>query len=504
MTIPITLSKLIELRRSVPIATYDSNVSLADRFLLPPFSVLDARQGYWQKRKKMWLDLGIQSELGRGGGVNNQSEMALRLAGGFDNHPAHKSKLSKSEELGPIPGGKTGKNSAYLFHKDGRYQSLKGQNKRRLAKTYNMGMKATKDNNWSTEDNQGSGTSIFDPVLCEIAYRWFCPLAGRVLDPFAGGSVRGIVAAKLRRSYSGVDLRSEQAEANYDQAEVICYDCETDLRWVVGDSINIATLLPGEYDLVFSCPPYADLERYSDDPRDLSTMEYTQFLSVYRTIIGASCSMLRENRFACFVVGDIRDRATGFYRNLVGDTIRAFRDAGLELYNDAVLVTSVGSLPIRVGKQFANYRKLGKTHQNVLVFLKGDAGRATEACGPVDINDLEMPEYVEGAVAMCRQEVMGTLAEGRLMGTEPEVGQLNTSPTESYLLCDIVRGWARASGTTIPRCWVGIEGQWLQIESNVDLTYLVGDEVYLNTIVFPEALSPQSTPPPPRRMRGGL
>jgi hypothetical protein len=42
--------------------------SLADRFGVPPFSVLDARQGYWQDRKRAWLSLGIQSELGRGGG----------------------------------------------------------------------------------------------------------------------------------------------------------------------------------------------------------------------------------------------------------------------------------------------------------------------------------------------------------------------------------------------------------------------------------------------------
>jgi DNA modification methylase len=46
--------------------------------------------------------------------------------------------------------------------------------------------------------------------LCEIAYRWFCPPGGTVLDPFAGGSVRGIVAAKLGRRYFGVDLRAEQ------------------------------------------------------------------------------------------------------------------------------------------------------------------------------------------------------------------------------------------------------------------------------------------------------
>ncbi len=51
--------------------------SLADRFIIPPFSVLDARQGYWQDRKRAWLALGIQSELGRGGGgVHQYSDAA--------------------------------------------------------------------------------------------------------------------------------------------------------------------------------------------------------------------------------------------------------------------------------------------------------------------------------------------------------------------------------------------------------------------------------------------
>jgi len=35
------------------------------------------------------------------------------------------------------------------------------------------------------------------PVLAEIMYTWFCAKDGMVLDPFAGGHVRGIVAAML-------------------------------------------------------------------------------------------------------------------------------------------------------------------------------------------------------------------------------------------------------------------------------------------------------------------
>jgi hypothetical protein len=66
---------------------------------------------------------------------------------------------------------------------------------------------------------------------------------------------------------------------------------------------------------------------------------------------------LGDDRFACFVVGDVRDRK-GFCRNLPGHTIEAFEAARLRLYNEAILVTAAGSRPIRAGKQFAATRKL--------------------------------------------------------------------------------------------------------------------------------------------------
>ncbi|KVM65602.1 hypothetical protein WJ59_17390 [Burkholderia gladioli] len=231
---------------------------------------------------------------------------------------------------------------------------------------------------------QGS-TSIFDPVLCEIVYRWFCPGAGVVLDPFAGGSVRGVVAAMLGRPYVGCDLRAEQVDANRAQWEAIGPDdCPTP-SWHVGDSRELGGHIGTvEADLVFSCPPYADLEVYSDDPADLSNMAYPDFLAGYRAVIAAAVARLRQDRFACFVVGEVRDRK-GIYRNFVADTIDAFRDAGLHYYNEAILVTQAGSLPTRVGRSFPVTRKIGKTHQNVLIFVKGDPRAAAEACGEVDV-----------------------------------------------------------------------------------------------------------------------
>lgn len=220
-----------------------------------------------------------------------------------------------------------------------------------------------------------SGTSIFDPVLTELAYRWFCPPGGHIVDPFAGGSVRGIVASVLGFQYTGYELRPEQVAANRLQAAAICP--ENAPHWVVGDSaVTLAALPNAPADMVFSCPPYGDLEVYSDDHADLSAQDWPQFLESYRAIISAAVARMAPDSFAAFVVGEFRDKK-GMYRNFVGETVAAFEAAGARFYNEAILVTAVGSLPIRAGKQFKSARKLGKTHQQMLVFVKGDPKRAT-------------------------------------------------------------------------------------------------------------------------------
>jgi len=340
-------------------AKEEARKTLAERFIVPPFSVLDARQGYWQERKRAWIALGIQSELGRGECITWTGDTITEPGLNYYRN-------RKNSTLGAVASNEKGENG--ILARTGKYGN-------------NNGLLGISKGNASEQ----SGTSIFDPVLCELAYRWWCPTNGHVLDPFAGGSVRGIVAAMLGCQYTGIDLSARQIEANRQQADELLTDNKP--TWIVGDSKNISTLAPGEYDFIFSCPPYADLEVYSDDPNDLSNMAYPDFKSVYHEIIYSAVSMLKDNRFACFVVGDVRDKK-GFYRNFPAHTIEAFQDAGMTLYNEAVLVTAVGSLPIRVSKQFGGYRKLGKTHQNVLIFYKGDP-KAIKTWGDVECGDIE-------------------------------------------------------------------------------------------------------------------
>lgn len=148
--------------------------------------------------------------------------------------------------------------------------------------------------------------------------------------------------------------------------------------WVAEDSRSISAETP-HADLVFSCPPYGDLEQYSEDPRDLSRMDHPAFLEAYREIIAKACSRLHQNRFACFVVGDYRG-GSGLYRNFVAETIAAFLSAGLGLYNEAILLNSAGTAGMRANRIFGASRKLVKVHQNVLVFVKGDWREAARIC----------------------------------------------------------------------------------------------------------------------------
>ena len=267
---------------------------LRDKFIEPPFSVLDTKSGSWQRRKKLWGKLGIKSEVGR-------DAVVIKMD------------VQKKEK------------------------------------------------------NTAEYVSIFDPALCEVLYHWFCEKEGKILDPFAGGSVRGIVANKLGFKYTGIDIRQEQIDSNKEQGLSIL-GAENLPNWLVGDSDLVLNDIKEEFDFVFSCPPYADLEVYSDLDGDISNMNYKDFMVAYKSIIKKSCDLLKSGAYACFVVGEVRDNK-GNYIGFVPDTIKAFMNCGMKFYNEAILLNPVASASMRANGNMKT-NKLVKIHQNILIFKK--------------------------------------------------------------------------------------------------------------------------------------
>jgi DNA modification methylase len=271
---------------------------LRDKFIEPPFSILDTKSGNWQKRKRLWIGKGLKSEVGRD----------VKTFGKFTPFTGNEKRFEKIE------------------------------------------------------------TSIFDPALCEVLYHWFCDEGGAILDPFAGGSVRGIVANYLGYKYSGIDIRQEQVDSNREQSmDILPIDNQP--QWYVGDSnelLNDNWNL--EFDMIMSCPPYADLEVYSDLEGDISNKPYKQFLELYESIIAKSCKLLKVGGYACFVVGEVRDK-NGFYIGFVPDTIKSFEKCGMRFYNEAILLNQLGNASMRANGNMKS-QKLVKIHQNVLIFKK--------------------------------------------------------------------------------------------------------------------------------------
>jgi len=229
----------------------------------------------------------------------------------------------------------------------------------------------------------------------ECLCSWFCPRAELktdgpriVVDPFAGGCVRGIVASALGLLYIGVDISEMQVTENRKQASE--FNFRYSPVWVVGDAedvdVIVSCVLQGmgmssdtKVDFICSCPPYYNLEKYGCGEKDLSMLSsYDEFLVKYRRIIKKCASILRPSHMACFVVGNVRGEGGGMH-TLHSDTVSSFIENGCILYNDAVLLTSTVSAGMRATRTMSAASKLIPVHQNVCVFVKGTSFTKTDA-----------------------------------------------------------------------------------------------------------------------------
>lgn len=282
----------------------DENGGTKAKFIVPPFSVLDARAGYWNERKRAW-----------------------------------KQKISDTSET---------RENVIM------YSSI----------------------------TNTDGTSIFDPVLAECICRWFLPNdGGQICDPFAGGGF-GQVAVQLGHRFTGIEIRQEQADLNN-------RNIGAGGRYICDSGENIAAYLePETQDMVFSCPPYFNLEKYSDLPNDASNQDWKGFCRILRAGIRGALSCLKKNRFAVFVMSNVRDKR-GYYLDICAEIKDECKANGAFLYNEIILATPIGSAALRCGVGMKT-RKVCRVHQEVLVFYKGDSGAIKREFPELDYDVDEM------------------------------------------------------------------------------------------------------------------
>jgi hypothetical protein len=344
-------------------------------------------------------------------------------------------------------------------------------------------------------DTPSTNVSIFDPVLCELMYDWFSPKGGMVLDPFAGGSVRGIVAEEMGRKYIGYDINLEQVQANKHQSSKPLWWCE--------DSYTALDKVADEsHDFIFTCPPYYDLEVYTDDPNDISNMSVGDFDNRYNKILQKSVKKLKNNRFFAIVVSEVREPSVtgkysiGRYRGLVSKTIDMLEKSGLSFYNDMILFNSQHQAS-RVGKTyFERNRKIPSVHQNILVFVKGNPDIATiEIEGGEPMCRVDGKEYLSfrhAAIDVDADKLVASEVERRCKSTKSSykdwqiIGE-ETKPTIKYEVGGVPfespLQISELSGLTAMECRNRIESNnpiyrhWIKT-TNWDISYEEMNEVW--------------------------
>lgn len=320
--------------------------SLNDTFVIPPFSILDSRQGYWQARKRMWRD-----------------------------------------RIGDMGSSRTGKliQSIEMQYKD--LYTRTSEHRKQLGISFKEYLEKYVPEEVKEKESQkvlSQGVSLFDPVLAEILCKWFTPCQGAaIFDCFAGDTQKGLVFGECGFTFKGVELRQEQVDINN---EVIA-DRGLPISYVCDDGQNVANHFePESQDLLFSCPPYFDLEKYSDLPNDASNQgTYEEFIAILDNAFKAAYTCLKPNRFAVIVLGDVRSKANGAYYDFGGDVKRIFKEAGAHLYNELILIEMSSSVALRA-KKYMESRKVAKMHQNILVFYKGDPATVRNNFPVIELN----------------------------------------------------------------------------------------------------------------------
>lgn len=285
--------------------------NLKQMFLIEPYSVINTRDHKWQRLKKKWND--ILKEVGE---TREEEDFTIRRNTGIQ------------KRGNAVP---TEKQKKFMYN----------------------------DKN----------ISLFDPVISQLCYEWFCVKGGHVIDCCAGDTRKGNVIAKLGGVYTGIELRKQQVIHNNNKA----FD---GAKWVCDTGENITKYIDlNSADMILSCPPYFNLEVYSEMENDISNAKsYELFINSLERMYIESIKCLKNDSFACIIIQNIRKIKSQSYIDYYPfkeDIIRIFTNNGMVFYNDIVILKANGTAQMRA-IPYMHQRKIVPIHEYLLVFYKGN------------------------------------------------------------------------------------------------------------------------------------
>jgi len=210
--------------------------------------------------------------------------------------------------------------------------------------------------------------SKFHPHLAEIIIRYWSLVGNTIVDPFSGRSTRAIVSAYLRRNYIGYEIVPSIAEQTKQKVSLSCKNSAVDVEIHNGDGCLLANTPAEIADLVFTCPPYKQLERYESVPSQLSDIkDYRNFLSQISLCATNIYRVMKIGAFLCWVCADWREdgKLVLFHH----DCIDIFTKVGLGIH-DIIIIENISPFAPLQAAKVASKRYTSKVHEYLLVFRR--------------------------------------------------------------------------------------------------------------------------------------
>jgi DNA modification methylase len=161
----------------------------------------------------------------------------------------------------------------------------------------------------------GSYHGNFVPQIPYQAIRRFTKPGDAVLDTFVGSGTTLIEARRLGRHGIGLELIDAVATEAEARIQIADNPHQTWQAVIRGDSTaeeiihQVRQLLAekgrNQVQLLIMHPPYHDIIKFSDDPRDLCNAHtLTDFLENFKKVVYRTYDLLEQNHFLVVVIGD--------------------------------------------------------------------------------------------------------------------------------------------------------------------------------------------------------
>lgn len=251
----------------------------------------------------------------------------------------------------------------------------------------------TYDDTWSVrEGNENPALSQFPSKLCKQILRFWSKPQDKIWDPFAGHFTRPILSNYFDRDYWGQDVSekyfsvTKQEILSRTRGGLLNDEVITDEEGVVEVDLNGNWLklenkdsresgnVPSEWaDFTITSPPYFDIEYYGPEDEQLGKAadeDYQEFLNMLKEVMEHNYRVLKEGRYACWVVNDFRQDCMS-ERGLMPyhrDVMNIAEECGFTIHDVTPYKTGVsGGMFV---KQLAHMEVTGKIHEYVLTFRK--------------------------------------------------------------------------------------------------------------------------------------